>query len=184
VSAFAADERVLMWDLYNEPGNNQLGAQSLPLLRKAFEWARAAGPAQPLTAALWFDNEALNAFQLRASDVITFHNYGDADSVTAQIEALRIHGRPLICTEYMARTRGSRFQTHLPIFKREGVGCYNWGLVSGKTQTIYPWGAEAGGAEPEVWFHDILRGDGTPYDAAEVTFIRGLTLGEAATPNE
>jgi hypothetical protein len=179
VSAFASDERVLMWDLYNEPGNSGLGDKSLPLLKQAFAWARAAAPTQPLTVGLWYDIEALNALQLAASDVITFHNYNDVASLSAQIDALRSHGRPLICTEYMARTRGSRFATHLPVFRRERVGCYNWGLVSGRTQTIYAWGHEAASAEPEVWFHDIFRRDGTPYDDTEVALIQRLALGEA-----
>jgi hypothetical protein len=175
LGAFARDERVLLWDLYNEPGNNGLGVKSLPLLRKAFEWARAAAPTQPLTAALWFDNKELNEFQLGASDVVTFHNYLDAESVSRQIEALKVHGRPVMCTEYMARTMGSRFETHLPVFKEEGVGCYNWGLVSGKTQTIYQWGSAEGTPEPDVWFHDILRQDGTPFDSQEVQLIKSLT---------
>ncbi len=45
VSAFADDERVLFWDLYNEPGNNQQGARSLPLVQAA-----SNGPAPPLPA--------------------------------------------------------------------------------------------------------------------------------------
>ena len=86
-------------------------------------------------------------------------------------------GRPLVCTEYMARTQNSRFATHLPIFKEENVGCYNWGLVSGKTQTIFPWGSPKGAAEPKLWFHDIFHKDGRPYDEAEVALIRKLTRG-------
>ncbi len=171
VAAFAADERILMWDLYNEPGNNGLGDRSLPLLQAAFGWARAARPQQPLTAGIWYDNQALIDFQLEASDVVTFHNYNDASSLSEQIRRLKALGRPVICTEYMARTRGSRFATHLPIFKQEQVGCFNWGLVSGKTQTIYPWGSPGGEPEPEVWFHDIFHQDGTPFDRAEVELI-------------
>jgi hypothetical protein len=174
LAAFAADERILMWDLYNEPGNNGLGDRSLPLLQAAFGWARAARPQQPLTAGVWYDNQALIDFQLEASDVITFHNYNDASSLAEQIHHLKALGRPVICTEYMARTRGSRFATHLPIFKQERVGCFNWGLVSGKTQTIYPWGSPPGEPEPEVWFHDIFRRDGTPFDGAEVELIKQL----------
>jgi hypothetical protein len=174
LAAFAADERILMWDLYNEPGNNGLGDRSLALLQAAFGWARAVRPQQPLTAGVWFDNQPITDFQVEASDVITFHNYNDASSLSEQIRRLKALGRPVICTEYMARTRGSRFVTHLPIFKQEQVGCFNWGLVSGKTQTIYPWGSPPGGPEPELWFHDIFHKDGTPYDSAEVELIKKL----------
>jgi hypothetical protein len=189
ISTFARDERILLWDLYNEPGNVGSGERSLPLLQAAFEWARSASPAQPLTAGLWFNNKALNDFQLAASDVITFHNYGSAPQLERQIAGLRAHGRPLICTEWMARTRGSLVGANLPVFAREKVGCLNWGLVAGKSNTIYGWAsrarfldpriwfrqAPATVSEPKVWFHDLLRADGTPFDAAEIELFRKLT---------
>ena len=78
--------------------------------------------------------------------------------------------------EYMARLRGSHFETHLPIFKRERVGCLSWGFVGGRTQTIYPWGSPEGSLEPSEWFHDILRRDGTPFDASEVAVIRRMIV--------
>lgn len=175
LSAFANDARILMWDLYNEPGNQGQGEQSLPLLRATFEWARAARPQQPLTVGLWADLPALNEFQLEASDVVTFHHYGELPLLREELRRLQAFGRPCFCTEYMARTRGSRFATHLPVFKQEHVGCFNWGLVSGKTQTIYPWGSPAGAAEPLDWFHDILRADGTPYRAEETALLKQLS---------
>jgi len=54
------------------------------------------------------------------------------------------------------------------------VGAYFWGFVAGKTQTIYPWDSWTKNytEEPKVWFHDILRKDGTPFDAKEVSFIK------------
>lgn len=180
LGAFGRDGRVLMWDLYNEPGNAG-GVKTLPLLRATFDWARAANPSQPLTAGIWSDGQ-MNDLQLGASDVITFHNYLDVANLRDQIAALRAYGRPLICTEYMARTfAGSRFETHLPVFTQERVGCYNWGLVTGKTQTCYPWGSPPGAPEPETWFHDILRPDGTPFDVRETDLIKSLALPAART---
>jgi hypothetical protein len=175
LTTFRHDVRILMWDLYNEPGNNQQGEKSLPLLKAAFEWAWSVRPGQPLTAGLWSNNKALNDFQMSASDVITFHNYSTTDSLEDDIHRLSIQGRPLICTEYMARTAGSRFETHLPIFKRERVGCLNWGLVAGKTNTIFAWNTPLDTPEPPLWFHDIFRKDGTPYMQTEVDFIRQMT---------
>ncbi len=175
LSTFGQDERILMWDLYNEPGNNGLGTRSLPFLQAVGSWAQSVRPDQPLTVGLWADLPELNQFQLSISDVITFHNYDDAASLEKQIETLQTAGRPVICTEYMARTRHSQFETHLPIFKRRGVGCFNWGLVSGRTNTIFPWGSPQGAPEPDVWFHDIFCKDGTPFDPGEVAFIRTVT---------
>lgn len=175
VSSFAQDDRILMWDVYNEPGNQGLGVKSLPLLRRAFEWTRAAQPGQPLTAGVWQTQPDLNPFQLAASDIITFHNYDAAQLLAEDMARLKTYGRPLICTEYMARPRGSHFATHLPVFLAQGVGCLSWGLVSGKTQTIYAWGTPLGNVTPAVWFHDIFYPDGTPYDAAEVAVLRSIT---------
>ena len=175
-TVFGNDDRVLMWDLYNEPGNNDLGTKSLGLLKEIYRWARDVNPSQPISVGVWFENDDLNEFQLSNSDIITFHDYHDATHLEEQIRHLKMNGRPMICTEYMARTNGSLFETSLPVFKRENVGCINWGLVNGKTQTIYPWGSKEGSPQPELWFHEIFHRDGTPYRKDEVDLIRKLTL--------
>jgi hypothetical protein len=175
LDAFRDDPRVLLWDLYNEPGNSKMGDRSLPLLREVFAWAQEVRPSQPISCGVWAPIEGITALQLAASDVITFHNYNEADNLRQQIAELRAYGRPLICTEWMARTRGSLFPTHLPIFKAERVGCLHWGLVAGKTNTIYAWGHPLPDQEPPVWFHDIFRMDGTVYDPQEIAAIRAAT---------
>ena len=172
---FKNDNRILMWDLYNEPGNTEMGEKSLPLLKKTFEWAREIDPLQPLTSGIWLSKlEELNEFQLNNSDIITFHNYNDADNLTAQIKELKKYNRPLICTEYMARINNCLFQTQMPIFKKEKVGCYNWGFVKGKTQTTLPWKELVEKSPEGLWFHDILNSDGTPYDKKEIEFIKSI----------
>jgi hypothetical protein len=174
LGTFGQDPRILMWDLYNEPGNSGQGEQSLPLLCKAFEWARHVEPAQPLTAGLWYDSKALNTFQAEASDVITFHNYSGSANLAAQIAELRQYGRPLICTEWLRRGH-SDVADCLPVFQKERVGCCNWGMVSGKTQAIFPWGSPAGASAPALWFHDLLRPDGSPFASDEIRLFRTLT---------
>jgi len=176
VSRFAGDSRVVAWDIYNEPGNSSMGDKSLPLLREAFLWTRNTDPEQPLTAGVWSgDLKNLSEATLELSDVITFHNYGKLESLEAQIAHLKSLERPVICTEWMSRTLGSFFQTHLPVFKRENAGCYSWGLVKGKTQTCFPWGSPEGAPEPELWFHDIFHPDGRPYSPEEIKAIRKYT---------
>lgn len=175
VATFAEDERVLLWDLYNEPGNSGQGVKSLPLVKKAFEWARAAKPSQPLSVGVWYmEDDPLSEYQTAASDVITFHDYGPLASMKAMIAKMKTYNRPVICTEWMKRPE-SVPATHLPLMKEEGVGAINWGLVSGKTQTIFPWGSKKGAAAPERWFHDLLRPDGKPFDAEEAAVFRKLT---------
>ncbi|MCX5789855.1 MAG: cellulase family glycosylhydrolase [Elusimicrobia bacterium] len=180
---FKQDPRVLMWDLYNEPGNSGKKEASLPLLTKAIEWARTVGADQPITVGIWsWDFEALNSFQALNSDVITYHDYEDAPWHARVINLLKTHGRPVICTEYMARAMNSRFANTLPLLKRRNVGAINWGLVAGKSNTIYAWDTPiADGSEPDEWFHDIFRRDGTPYRRDEVDLIRKLT-GRGAKP--
>jgi hypothetical protein len=175
LTTFRHDFRILMWDLYNEPGNSQQEEKYLPLLQAVFEWAWSVRPSQPITAGIWSTNKTLNEFQLSSSDVITFHNYRSVESVEDEIVELSLYGRPIICTEYMARTAGSCFETHMPIFKRERVGCLNWGLVAGKTNTIFAWNTHLDSPEPPLWFHDIFHKDGTPYRQDEVDFIRQVT---------
>ena len=176
LTTFKDDQRILMWDLYNEPGNSNYGDTSLPLLKKVFQWAWAVRPSQPLTCATWYDNKVFNDFQLANSDVITIHNYSDAANLEKELKEKSKLGRPIICSEYMARPRGSRFQTHLPIFKKYKVGAINWGLVAGKSNTIYQWNEPIpDGSEPKLWFHDVFRKDGTPYDKAETDFIKAIT---------
>lgn len=173
---FKDDPRIYLWDLYNEPANSGYGLSSLSLMQRVFEWAWEVRPSQPLSCGVWFDQlPAINEFQIRASDVITFHNYSDTVSLKKMMDTLLTYGRPLICTEYMARTNNSLFLTHLPILKRYGVPAINWGLVSGKSNTIFPWGSKEGSPEPAVWFHDVFRSDGTPYNASETKLIRELT---------
>jgi len=177
---FANDKRVIMWDLYNEPGNSGYGDKSLPLLEKAFEWGREINPSQPLTAGVWNDElHNLNKFQLENSDVITYHNYQDSAHHAQMIARLQEYGKPMLCTEYMARTRNSTFQAIMPMLKAHKIGAFNWGLVSGKTNTIYAWDTPIeSGEEPEVWFHDIFRRDGSAFSEEEITLIKKLTSDE------
>jgi len=177
LSTFRHDRRILLWDVYNEPGNGDYGNKSLDLLKRVFSWGRQVDPDQPLSAGLWDkDLRELNKFQLENDDVITYHNYNDEKVHAAAIDSLEAYGRPLICTEYMARTRGSRFDNIMPLLKARKVGAINWGFVSGKTNTIYAWDKPMpDGSEPKVWFHDIFRKDGTPYSRDEIVLIKSLT---------
>ena len=177
LKTFGKDKRILLWDLYNEPGNSNYQNKSLVLLKNVFEWSRQLNPSQPLSAGVWNkDLVDLNRYQLANSDVITYHNYESEKAHQEVIDTLRKYGRPLICTEYMARLRNSTFFNIMPMLKKENVGAINWGLVSGKTNTKYAWDTPIpDGSDPKIWFHDIFRADGTPYSEAEIDLIRSLT---------
>ncbi len=182
LTTFGQDERVLLWDLWNEPGNSGYGLNTLPALKKVFQWAREANPSQPLTSGVWFYEPSfapMSSFQLENSDVISYHNYDSLECHQAEVRYLQMLNRPLICTEYMARRQKSVFKDIMPMLKKNKVVAINWGFVSGKTNTIFAWGEPMPDvAEPPVWFHDIFRQDGTPFDQAEVDTIKALTLSE------
>jgi hypothetical protein len=184
LTQFGDDERIVLWDLYNEPGNSGYGNKSMALLQKVFRWAREVNPLQPLSVGVWnAELVDLGKYQLENSDLITYHNYSERETHEEWIDSLSQYGRPLICTEYMARTRNSLFKDILPLLKEENIGAYNWGLVAGKSNTIYAWDTPMpDGREPKVWFHDIFRKDGTPYNQKEVTLIRSLTKAEDLVP--
>jgi hypothetical protein len=195
VAAFAKDDRILGWDIWNEPDNR--GGDRIEdvaakvqrvdeLLPKAFAWARSAHPTQPLTSGVWgngnWGEPALESettkIQLSESDVITFHNYGWPEDFEARVKTLQALGRPLICTEYMARGAGSTFDGVLPVAKQYHVGAINWGLVAGKTQTYLPWDSWQRPyveLQPTIWFHEVFKQDDTPYRQHEVDLIRELT---------
>lgn len=179
LGTFKKDKRILMWDLYNEPGWSGKMDKAYELADKVFAWAWQIRPSQPLTICVWNDEKPfkkLNQLALSRSDVVSYHNYEKPEVHQKQITELKKSGRPLVCTEYMARKRGSTFAGILPMLKRENVIAINWGLVDGKTQTKYAWDEKDWGEkEPSLWFHDIFRSDGSPYDVKEIELIRELT---------
>ena len=194
VGAFGRDPRVLAWDVWNEPNNTsaQYGEEAdkialvEALLPQVFSWARAEDPVQPLTSGLWEGQDwskaaalsAIQRAQLQQSDVISFHDYGPPKHFAGRVAQLRRYGRPILCTEYMARPKGSTFQLILPLGKRLDVAMINWGFVDGKTQTRLPWDSWTRSYvlnPPRVWFHEVLHSDGTPYRQAEADLIRRLS---------
>ena len=95
IGRFKNDPRIFIWDLYNEPTNSGLGTTTLPLLKKVIRWAREVNPSQPVTIDVWNENKNLNDIVLPASDIISFHNYGNKDILTKQIKELKQYNRPV-----------------------------------------------------------------------------------------
>jgi len=209
LAQFRDDPRILFWDLYNEPGNGMiftaggyeehdpaLGEHSRDLMRATFDWAREVRPAQPLTVGAWrtapvgsdarpFEGDT-DRLALELSDIVTYHGYCARVHAEQLIDHLAPLGRPMLTTEWMARAVDSKIADQLALYHARKVGCFNWGLVKGRTQTHLSWpdvlaaqhGAPAG---EDLWFHDIFRPDGTPYDPAETRLISDLTSSEPST---
>jgi hypothetical protein len=200
VQHFANDKRVVAWDLYNEPDNvaNNEGRgefevqdkhiYSYSLIKNVVRWVREVNPSQPVTMGLWKGDHTiwgtqkklrpLERFMVQNSDVISFHSY-DGPKVTAEkIEALKNYQRPILCTEYLARTHGSTFKEILPLFEENQVSAMNWGFVAGKTNTIFPWSSwtKKFDSMPKVWHHDIYRPDKSPFSEQEISFLKSMLL--------
>lgn len=175
IGSFGNDERVMVWDLYNEPGNSGMGEKSLPLVEAAFKWARSTNPSQPLTVGAWADfKSSMSQRLMELSDIVSFHGYDSPGGLNAKIKACSKFSRPVICTECLRRQVGNTFEAFLPIFSENQIGWYNWGLVAGRTQTYMPWGSKKGDPMPKVWQHDIFYPDGKPYDWKEIKLIQNF----------
>jgi hypothetical protein len=194
LNQFRTDDRVLGWDIWNEPDNPARVYRKVErkdkldrvadLLSLAFGWARSVDPSQPLTSGVW-DGEwgdrqrrsEIANIQLDNSDVVTFHCYDEPAGFEARIAELSSLGRPILCTEYLARTLGSTVDGVLPVAKRHKVGAINWGLVAGKTQTYFPWDSwdHPYTTAPKLWFQDLVHPDGQPYRDTEIETISKLS---------
>jgi hypothetical protein len=196
VGSFAGDDRILAWDIWNEPDNPNTSSYAtkepankvelmLALLPRTFAWAREPKPKQPLTSGVWRGDwssdsklSATDKVQLQESDVVSFHNYDDAAEFEKRIQWLQRYRRPMLCTEYMARGNKSTFAGSLPVAQKYKVAAINWGLVAGKTQTFLPWDSWKSAyvnREPAIWFHEVFRTDGKPYREEEIRLIKTLT---------
>lgn len=179
---FGKDKRIYCWCLYNEPENDNRGANSLPLLKECFKWAWDVNPDQPLTApfaSLMANDDRVNpavwGFLAENCDIISFHCYNPASVLMDKyITALQKLNRPIICTECVGRPVNTIYDMYT-FCRKENVGVLSFGLFEGKTQLRFHWDSKEGAEEPKVWFHDLFREDGTPYDPKEVEFIKGIT---------
>ncbi len=196
VGAFAKDDRIMGWDVWNEPhegGTDVIHSADdaklvADLLPQVFAWARSVDPTQPLTSGVFDGGDwapaheaeltSIQRTQIDQSDILSFHAYSWPEEFERRIQQITAYGRPVFCTEYMARGAGSTIDTSLPLGKQYRVAMYNWGFVDGKTQTRLPWDSYQHpytDREPTVWFHDLFHADGTPYRQREIDIIRTLT---------
>jgi hypothetical protein len=189
---FGTDERIVAWDLFNEPDSpnpaylrrdpTRKRQRIADLLELVWDWAAEVDPSQPLTVGVYLKPWAPHPERasrvartaLERSDIISFHCYEPEPVLQRAIDGLRSLGRPLVCTEWMARPTSP--PALIEVFRRTGVGCYTWGLVDGRSQTKYPWSSWVRRSTDRTpWFHELLHPDGTPYDHEEKELFRRAT---------
>jgi hypothetical protein len=170
---FKRDDRIAYWDLYNRSGDNELWEKTLPLMDQTFDWAREVDPKQPLAVAAWTRPEsAMSTRMLENSDVITFQSFESADQVEALLLLLKRYDRPIICSDWLMRQRGNRFEEILPLFSVNRVGWFNRGLVNGKTQEWIQQDQYRSETDPDLWQQDVFTAEGEPYDDEEIKLIQ------------
>ncbi len=187
VTRYKDDERIIIWNVYNEVGTCGRKEVSLPNLKKIFEIIREIDPIQPLTCETWSLREReieelseVERYGLEHSDIVSYHNYQSYTENIKLIKTLKQLGRPILNTEWLARSTGNNIQEMFPLFYLEKIGCYNWGFVAGKYQTYEPWNNiwEAYEKDPSLnwdftkWFHDLYRPNHRPYDPKEIELIK------------
>jgi len=190
VTRYREDQRICVWDVYNEPGNSRRQDITLPNLQRMFETVRSCDPVQPLTCGLWdgifhFEDPdaplgALAQYIMENSDIISYHFYGSYNAHIRFIKRLKQEGRPIMNTEWLGRCLHNDVFSLFPLFYLEKIGCYNWGFVAGKYQTYEPWEGTweryTNGTDTNVdftkWFHDLYRPNHRPYDPNEIELIK------------
>ena len=190
MAKYAADPRIVVWDLFNEPGNANRGEITLPHLKQFFAEARKQETLQPVTTGVWGwaakrTYAPTEAFSLENSDVISYHNYLPYQANIDQIIELCKYGRPLLNTEWLCRCNQNTIQELFPLFCLEKIGCWNWGFVAGLSQTYEPyeayfdiWNRDRASIpnfDFTKWFHDLFRPSLQPYDPVEIEIIRRYT---------
>lgn len=197
VSRYANDKRVLVWDIYNEPGHiksphvkggganlseedvQRLRKMSLDFLEATAQWARSCNPSQPITYGTFVSDSTphgkmFNNLIYSQSDVISYHSYGNIIRQISRLKEARKHNRPVMCTEWMARPTGSCFNPVLKFLKQNNVWSYSFGLVAGKIETWRPSFDLSCPELDSIWYHDIFKADHTPYEPTEVEYIKSV----------
>lgn len=187
---YAKDERILIWDVWNEPGNSMRGDLSLEIMEKSFAAIRSHGNIQPATAGAYryashgqFRVDAkIELRALELSDIVSFHCYQPVDDLVGIIEALREdYGRPIINSEWLNRIFENSIHRIMPIFYLENIGSFHWGLIQGYSQTYEPVLPiyDMADADPKydtrLWMHDLYHFNGRPYDKSEIELIQTLS---------
>ena len=190
VTKYKDDERIIIWDVFNEPGNSNRKSMSLPHMMKFFEIIRNIDPIQPLTVGIWsqtinFDNLLdIEKIGLENSDIITYHNYNNYENNIEEMHLLKKLGRPVINTEWLARCCKNTVEEMFPLYFLEKIGCYCWGFVAGKYQTYEPhnsvWYNYKDNPDAYLnwdfdfskWFHDLYRPSLNPYVPKEIYLIK------------
>ena len=149
IRPFADDERIVLWDIWNEPSftiDNPETIRELEWIEKMVHWCREENLCQPITSSIIWDPDrdadvSSETWKKRAQveammDLHNFHSYDCARNFGAEIDYTidrirKISNRPIVCTEAMIRVNGSTAQP-----------CLSLGLVQQRLELVCQVGQE------------------------------------------
>ena len=164
VNAHRADNRVLFWEIYNEPNQSP---ETVRLERDAFAWIKETGTQIPVTAT----GKEYSGGPF--SDFPSWHQYGD----------FSIHGDAhTLCSECMNR-QGQSVPGIVSHYKGK-VGYIMWEFGIGRDNCRFAWSEKRESPrhdETPTPFHGIVYPDGHPWSISDAKALLGPD-GYARTP--
>lgn len=144
VGPLAADSRILVWDLCNEPQaqntNDDWSKREVAWLTQVAETVRACGARQPITVGTMTGGNIDTFAPL--CDVLCGHPYGhtraDLEKLIAGLqEARNRHKKPMLVNECIPgclddRRRADIARHYVELLSRAGMGWMGWALREGK----------------------------------------------------
>ena len=189
IRQFRNDERIIMWDLWNEPAMYDTQTPKImETIRLMAQWCREEGCTQAISSSIVWDSGNGNTTggqygtQRDAAeaemDVHNFHDYGMQEGHSANVGIIvnrlkKISDRPIICTEVLTRPNGSGMAVSLRECAKYNIGFYSWGLYSCDSNWDVTWHTSTYYAY-EPMFHCIYYAGGDPVDRREEDYVRNF----------
>lgn len=171
------DQRVLWWEIFNEP--RMKSEYSVKLRKLGYQWIKQLEPIQPVICC-WDDSPE--------TDVVDAHNYGNNFAAWDRQAELN-PAKGTVFTEAGARWYAPRRSNGEPIEVVHWLGSRKaagkstpgvylcWELMVGNSNCRWYWGTADGTPEPTVPWCGLMWPDCTPVSLAEAEAVRRYTTG-------
>ena len=172
VAPLAKDERILIWDLCNEPGACQLdapnAAHEIYWLSRVADAVRRTGAQQPITIGTLQAGRNMDMYA-PLCDVLCCHPYGQTpaeqtDFLAVCAEVQQRHDKPMLSNETIPGSlddakRAECVKWTIPMMEEAGYGWMGWGMREGAAISTRRDRYDANGIEGQG-FHAWFTRDG------------------------
>ncbi len=180
---YREDERILLWDLCNEPAAtdpaSEVAALELTWLGHCANVLRENGVRQPLTVGTHMAGDNIEIFA-DLCDVLCCHPYGRTPpELTQMLERTaaiaRNHGKPMLINEAIPGAlddlrRAECARWNIELMEDFGFGWMGWALTEGRAISTRLDRYDSNGLDDQG-FHIWVRADGTPRDGLQFLTI-------------